>query len=148
VSDTGSTLLLPFKAVRMKKIEMWCNFRPDGNVEGNTINLRCVERRTVRPIEWSDTATFLCPAHIQKSFSKVEPLGLWYATTSGESNPEINFQLPKGAILDITFDYILSDAENCGTASGSSLSFPKVYTNTMNSDILCVGKTFSTVVSA
>lgn len=127
---------------------MWCNFRPDGNVEGNTINLSFVERRTVRPIEWSDTATFLTPAHIKKKFLKTEPLGLWYATTSGESNPEIRFQMPKGALLDITFDFILHDSDNCGTSSGSGLSFPKIYTNKMYSDVACVGKALQAVISA
>lgn len=127
---------------------MWCNFRPDGNIEGNTINLSLVERRTVKPIEWSDTASFLTPAHLCKTFSKYEPMGLWYSTTSGETNPEIRFQMPKGALLEITFDYILHDAEACGISSGSSLSFPRVYTNSMNSDVACVGKTYFTVVSA
>lgn len=127
---------------------MWCNFRPDGNVEGNTINLSFVERRTVRPIEWSDTATFLTPAHIKKKFAKTEPLGLWYSTTSGESNPEIRFQMPKGAVLQITFDYILHDSENCGTASGSGLSFPKIYTNKMYTDVSVIGRSLQAVISA
>jgi len=148
ISYADNALLLPFKAVRIKKIEMWCNFRPNGNVAGNTINLNIVERRTVRPIEWSDTATFLTPAHISKKFSKTEPLGLWYSTTSGESNPEIRFQMPKGALLDITFDYILHDAESCGASSGSSLAYPKVYTNKMNSDVSVVGKTYVAVIAA
>lgn len=107
-----------------------------------------IERRTVRPIEWSDTATFLKPAHIKKTFSKLEPLGLWYATTSGESNPEIRFQLPKGAIMQITYDAILHDGESCGTSSGSSLSYPKVYTNQLNANVTVVGKTYQTVISA
>ena len=140
---------IPFKAVRIKKIEIWCNFRPDGNVVGNTINLTFLEHRTVRPLEWSDTATFLTPAHIKKKFSKNEPLGLWYSTTSGESNPEIHFQLPKGALLQITFDYVIHDGESLGVAaSGSFTSFPKIYTNQLNSDMLPVGKTYAAVIAA
>lgn len=148
VSSGDNLILLPYKAVRIKSIEMWCNFRPEGNITGNTINLTMIERRTVRPIEWSDTATFLKPAHIKKTFSKLEPLGLWYATTSGESNPEIRFQLPKGAIMQITYDAILHDGESCGTSSGSSLSYPKVYTNQLNANVTVVGKTYQTVISA
>lgn len=148
ISYAENYAILPFKSVRIKKIEMWCNFRPSGNVEGNTINLNIVERRTVRPIEWSDTATFLTPAHIRKKFAKTEPLGLWYHTTSGETNPEIRFQMPKGAVLEITFDYILHDAESCGVSAGSFSSYPKIYTNTMSSDVAVVGKTYGAVISA
>lgn len=148
LSDNATTIELPFKSVRIKKIEMWCNYRPDGNIEGNTINLTCIERRTVRPIEWSDTATFLTPAHIKKKFMKTEPLGLWYSTTSGETNPEIRFQMPKGALLEITYDYILHDSENCGTSSGSGLSHPKIYSNRLHADVSVVGKYYAAVLAA
>lgn len=148
VSSATNLILLPYKAVRIRAIEMWCNFRPTGNVTGNTINLTVVERRTVRPIEWSDTATFLTPAHIKKTFSKTEPLGLWYSTTSGESNPELRFQLPKGAILQITYDVILHDAEGCGSSAESGLSYPKVYTNRLSTDVSVVGKSLVAVIAA
>lgn len=140
---------LPFKAVRINKIEMWCNFRPSGNVAGNTINLSFLERRTVIPLEWSDTATTFCPAHISKKFAKTEPLGLWYSTTSGETNPEIRFQMPKGALLDITFDYVLHDAEAEGVAASAEFTtFPRVYTNRLNANVSPVGKTYAALISA
>lgn len=147
ISDSGSTILLPLKAVRLKKIEMWCNYRPEQGIEGNTINLTFVERRTVRPIEWSDTATYATPAHIKKKFSKFDPLGLWYSTVSSETNPEISFQMPKGAILELTFSFILHDGESCGTSAGSSLAYPKVYTNKLNADISVVGKVYAAVIT-
>jgi len=147
ISDSSSQLLLPYKSVRLKKIEMWCNYRPAVGIEGNTINLMIVERRTVRPIEWSDTATYVSPAHIKKKFSKNEPLGFWYITINGESNPEIRFQMPKGTVLELSFDVILHDGESCGTSSGSSLAYPKVYTNKLNADLEVVGKFYRAVIT-
>lgn len=126
---------------------MWCNYRSEKDIAGNTINLRFVDRRTVRPIEYSDTATPMKPAHISKKFNPLEPLGLWFQTTSGESNPEINFQMPKGALLEITYCWINSDESACGTTSGSSLSYPRVYSNKLHTDIACVGKTFEAVIA-
>lgn len=148
VSYSGSAAILPFKSVRISKIEMWCNYRPSVGIAGNTISLTQVERRTVRPIEWSDTATFLTPAHICKHFNKNEPVGLWYATTSGESNPELRFQLPKGALLEITFSYVLSDGEGTGVSSGTFSAYPRVFTNCLSTDYGCVGKSFVAVLSA
>jgi len=139
---------LPFKAVRISKVELWCNYRPGVNVAGNTISMTQVERRTVRPIEWSDTASFLTPAHLSKKFQKNEPMGLWYATTSGESNPELRFQMPKGAVLEITFSFIISDQESPGSSSGSFSSYPKVFTNLINANLGCVGKTYAAVLTA
>jgi len=140
---------LPFKAVRIKKIEMWCNFRPTANVAGNTINLTFVERRTVIPLEWSDTATAYCPAHIKKKFLKTEPLGLWYSTTSGETNPEIRFQMPKGALLEITYDFVIHDGEAEGVAASASLTtFPRVYTNRLNDNVSVVGKSYVATIAA
>ena len=147
VSDSASTILLPLKAIRLKKIEMWCNYRPSSGIEGNTINLAFVERRTVRPIEWSDTATYATPAHIRKKFTKTEPLGLWYSTINSETNPEITFQMPKGAVLELTFAFILHDGESCGTSAGSSLSYPKIYTNKLNADVSVVGKVYQAVIT-
>lgn len=147
LSDSASIILLPYKAVRLSKIEMWCNYRPEQGIEGNTINLTFVERRTVCPVEWSDTATFLTPAHIKRKFSKVEPCGLWYSTINSETNPELTFQMPKGALLELSFDVILHDGESCGTSSGSSLSYPKVYTNRLNADIAVVGKVYAAVIT-
>lgn len=140
---------LPFKAVRIKKIDMWCGFRSTVNVAGNTINLSFIERRTVRPLEWSDTAVPMFPARITKKFKDTEPLGLWYSTTSGEVNPEIRFQMPKGATLDITYDFILHDSEQEGTAASASFTtFPRVYTNQLHANVLPVGKTYVAVIAA
>jgi len=148
LSVNATTLYLPFKAVRLSKVEMWCNYRSEKGMTGNTINLIQIERRTVKPIEFSDTATFLTPAHICKKFDPLEPLGLWYQTTSGETNPELRFQMPKGAILELTYAFIVSDESSPGSSSGSGLSYPKVYTNCLNSDLVCVGKSYSAVLSA
>ena len=141
--------LLPFKAVRISKVDLWCNYRPSVSVAGNTISLSCVERRTVRPIEWTDTATFLTPARITKHFNTEEPLGLWYSTTSGETNPELRFQLTKGSTLDITYNYVVHDGEQVGVAaSGSFTTFPRIYTNQLYSGLVPVGKSFAAVIAA
>jgi hypothetical protein len=147
VSDSATTILIPFKAVRIRKIEMWCNYRPNEGVAGNTINLNIVERRQARPIEWSDTATFLSPAHICKKFSKFDPLGLWYITTNSQENPEVTLQMPYESVCDITFDYIVQDGESCGTSVGSSLAYPKVYTNRINTNLAPVGRSYTTVIT-
>ncbi len=148
VADTATTLLLPFKSVRLKRVKMWCVYRPEKDISGNTINLTVVERRLNRPIEWSDTASYSCNAFLSKKFAKFDPMGQWYLTTSGESNPELTFQLPKGGVLELTFDYILADGQNLGTSSGSGLSFPRVYANKLNADILPIGKGNYAVIAA
>ena len=125
--------------MRLKRIKMWCNYRPDGDIAGNTINLIIVDRRQCRPIEWSDTATFATPAFLSKKFSKYDPIGLWYLTESGETNPEVRFYLPKGGLLEITFDYILSDG-SCTSFSSSTLSYPYVYSQRMHADLSVVGR--------
>lgn len=146
ISYSTIGMYIPIKSVRIKKVELWCNYRPEQGVEGNTINLSAVERRLVRPIEWSDTATFLTPAHIKKKFMKTEPLGQWYSTTVGESNPELQIQMPKGALLEITFDYILDDSDNVATYGTAGLSATKVYTNSLNANLSVVGKSHATVI--
>lgn len=144
VSYSATSLIQIFKAVRLAKVEMWCNHRDSVGVDGNTINLTAVERRTVRPIEWSDTATQLCPAHIVKKFSPVEPLGLWYGTTSGESNPELRFQMSKGAVLEMTYCAILHDAESITSIAASGLTFVRVYTNNLDTNVLAIGRSYQT----
>ena len=126
ISDSGSTILIPFKSIRLKRIKMWCMYRSDKDIAGNTINLTIEDRRLARPIEWSDTASFSCNAFISKKFAKFDPLGQWYVTSNSESNPEISFQLPKGGVLELTFDYIQSDGQSLGTSSGSGLAYPRV----------------------
>lgn len=147
VSDSSSQLILPFKAIRLKRIKLWCMYRPDQDIAGNTINLTIVDRRLCRPIEWSDTASFNCNAFLTKKFAKYDPLGQWYITNSGEVNPEIHIQMPKGSVLEMTFDYILSDGHNCRVTTGSSLSFPRVYTNSLSADLSVIGKGNSAVLS-
>jgi hypothetical protein len=146
IADTATSLLVPFKAVRLSKVEMWCNYRPEKDIAGNTINLTFVQRRTVKPIEWSDTATFNRAAHIVRNINKYEPMGLWYLTGSGETNPELRFQLPQGAVLELTFNYILQDSSPVGVASGSGLSYPRVYSNQLDTALHVIGRTDYTVI--
>jgi hypothetical protein len=147
ISYSATQIILPFKAVRLARVRMWCNYRPDKDIEANTISLTCVQRRTVRPIEWSDTATPYQCAHIEKKFNVLEPLGLWYVTESGETNPELTFVVPQGGTLELTFSYILCDGMNCGVTTDSSLSFPKVYTNRMSTSFNCLGRVDSIPIS-
>jgi len=146
VSSSTTSLLLPFKSVRLKKLKVWCMYRSEKTIAGNTINVTCLERRLVRPIEWSDTASFNCNAFISKKFDKFDPLGQWYVQSSGESNPELRFQLPKGALLELTFDYIQSDADALNTYGVVGLTSSRLYTNALNSDIEVVGKGYQAVI--
>lgn len=149
ISDTATTILIPFKSCRLKRIKMWCMYRPDKDIAGNTINLTIEDRRLARPIEWSDTASFSCNAFISKKFSKYDPLGQWYLTSNSETNPEVNFQMPKGAVLELTLDYIQADGQSLGTSGGhSGLSYPRVYTNSLNTNISVVGKSYGAVITA
>ena len=136
-----------YKAVRLSKMEVWNVFRPSVSIEGNTINVTCVERRLVRPIEWSATASSAVNAHIKKKFSIYEPLGQWYSTATGESNPELRFQLTKGSVLELTFAVVLHDSESVSTLTGTGLAFPRVYTNCLDTNELCIGKGFATVIN-
>ena len=147
IAYAADGFILPFKAIRLAKVEIWSNHNPNAGMTANTISLTCKERRTVRPIEWTDSATYHKAAHISKKFNKLEPLGLWYSTTSGESNPEITIQMGKGAVCELTFCYILSDGENCAIATGSSLSYPLVYANLIHADLLVMGKTHGKVIA-
>ena len=140
-SVTSSSIAMPFKAVRLKSVEMWCNYTPGAGVANNTINLTVVDRRTVRPIEWSDTATFTTPAHIKKKFSKFEPLGLWYSTSIGETNPELTFQVPKEGVVEIVYDFIISDGSAVPTYNtGGGLTTNRLYTNLLNASFAPIGK--------
>jgi hypothetical protein len=147
ISYASNLVILPFKAVRIKRIKMWCMYREAKDVAGNTINLRILDRRLVCPVEWSDTACFQSNAFISKKFGKFDPAGQWYITTSGETNPEFSFQMPQGAVLEITFDYILSDEQGCPTSADTVGAFPRVYTNQLISTVLPIGKTFATVLN-
>lgn len=147
VAHSADSFILPFKSIRISKLELWCDYMTGQDITGNTASVTFVDRRQVRPIEYSCVASNNCTGHIKKKFSPFDPLGLWYTTTSGESNPEINFLLTKGTVLQITYNWILSDGANCPSASGSSLTYPRVYSNRLNSNVDVMGKVNSAVIA-
>lgn len=147
ISDSATTVLLPFKAVRLNSFKVWCNYRSEKDISGNTISVTMIERRGVRPIEWTDIATYQQVAYVSKKFSKTEFAGLYYSTINSQENPEIKFQLPKGAVLELNFSWILHDSESLGTSSASGLAFPKVYTNKLASTMVSIGRTYETVIT-
>lgn len=146
---TGSLSLLSFmKSIRIKKIEIFCDYRAASISSANTINLQVVERRGVRPVEWSSTASPIRNAHICAKFAKNSPLGWYYNTTTGESNPEVTVQLPKGAIMDIHFAYVMDDADPCLTLASSGLTSSRIYTNTISSNLQVFGRSYQTAFPA
>lgn len=140
-----NSLSAPQKSVRLRKIELWTNYRSSVGMTGNTQSVTCLERRGVRPMEITSTATFETPAHYKKSFGQDDLLGWYYSTTAGESNPEITFQMTKGSILELTFDYVLDDSDIVVSSSGSGLTSSRIYSNTISSNLVCVGKAYQTV---
>lgn len=148
VSYNSNNLILPFKSVRLKKVKMWCLYNPSVGIADNTINVTLDTRRLVRPIEWSDTASFQSNAFIGKKFSKFDPCGQWYTTAIGETNPEITFQMPKGAVLELTLDYIMSDGANCAVSTGpGGFAFPRIYTNRISTSFDVIGKANLTAIT-
>lgn len=144
LATSALSLSAPQKSVRLRKIELWTNYRSSVGMSGNTQSVTYLERRGVRPMEIASTATFETPAHYKKSFGPDDLLGWFYSTTAGESNPEITFQMTKGSILELTFDYVLDDADIVVTASGSGLTSSRIYSNTISSNLVCVGKAYQT----
>lgn len=144
VSSSSSTILIPFKSVRIARIRMWCAYKPASSTAENLISLTQVTRRGVRPNEWVAIASTSGDAMIDKSFDKNEPSGWFYITASGETNPEFSFNMSVGATLEITYVYVLSDGDATGSEAGSSLSFPRVYTNKLESDLFVLGKSTGT----
>lgn len=142
LATSALSLSAPQKAVRLRKIKLWTNYRSSVGISGNTQNVTYLERRGVRPFECSSTATYETPAYYVKTFGADDLLGWYYSTTSGESNPEITFQLTKGSILELTFDYILDDADIVVTAAGSGLTSSRIYSNSISSNLVCVGKSY------
>lgn len=140
VSSSTTKLLIPFKAVRLAKIEMWQNYRPEKSITGNTISAIIDTRRQTRPIEWSAVASPVLPAHISKKFNKFDPIGLWYLTTASETNPEITLRVTKGCVFDLSFDFILDDGEAVGSFTTSGLTADRVYTNRIDNYLGVVGK--------
>lgn len=144
ISTSTTAIVVPFKAVRLKKVEMWCNYRESKGIAGNTINLTMVQRRGVRPIEISDTATFQKCAHLVKHFPKSDLCGWFYSTTVSEVNPEFTFALPKGGVLELTYDYVISDGDALPSFGGSGFTSNRVYTNSMNTDLDVIGRAYDT----
>lgn len=144
LATSALSLSAPQKSVRLRKIRLWTNYRSSVGMTGNTQSVTYLERRGVRPMEIASTATFEVPAKYEKSFGADDLLGWFYHTTAGESNPEITFQMTKGSILELTFDYILDDADIVVTAVGSGLTSSRIYSNTINSNLACVGKAYQT----
>ena len=143
-STSAISLSSFFKSIRIKKIELWCDYRSGSSSDANTINLQILERRGVRPIEWTSTANPLRNAHICAKFPKNDPLGWFYNTTLGESNPEISVRMPKGAIMDIHFDYIIDDADMVAALSTSGLTSYRIYTNCISSNFQVFGRSYQT----
>lgn len=133
-----------FKSIRIKKIEIWCDYRAASSAAANTINLTILERRGVRPVEWTSTANPLRNGHICAKFAKNNPLGWFYNTTTGESNPEITVSMPKGAIMDISFDFVVDDADIVTALSTSGLTSSRIYTNSISSNFQVFGRSFQT----
>ena len=144
LSTNTTTIRVPFKSIRLKKVEMWCNYRESKGIVGNTINLTLVERRSVRPLEYSDTATFAKCAHIVRKFSKFDTVGWFYSTTISEVNPELRFQMPKGSVLELTYDYVISDGDAVPSFGTTGLTADRIYTNSMNTDLDVIGRSYET----
>lgn len=131
---------LPFKAVRLAKVRMWANYRPDKSIIENTISLGVMPRTGCRPFQLSDTATFSRTAYLSHKFDKHDPAGFWYQTQLGQANPEIEFTLTKGALLELTLQYILSDEAACSQFSHAGAVQTRVYTNSLSSVHRVIGK--------
>ena len=43
ISASATAMYQIYKAVRLTKMEVWSNYRPSVSIEGNTINVTCVE---------------------------------------------------------------------------------------------------------
>ena len=121
-------------------------YRNSVGIEGNTINLTVVERRGVRPIEYSDTASYQSNAYIDKKFSVDDQLGWYYSQSTGETNPEFIFNMPKGAVLELTLSYVMDDNDTVNSVTSGSLTADKVYTNSLVSTVSAVGKTYQTPI--
>ena len=143
ISYKSDGLMLLFKAIRIAKIRMWQLYQESDSISGNTCSLTFVDRRLVKPIEYSCTGGNFAPGFIKKKFGVDDPIGRWYITGSGETNPEITFQMTKGSVVEISYCWILNDGQMCREVSGSSLTYPRVYSNRLNSDVDVVGKAYA-----
>ena len=141
-STSSLSLACPMKSVRLRKVEMWTNYRSAVDISGNAHSVTYPERRGVRPYELSQQATQVSPAHYSKYFSENDYMGWWFSTTSGEVNPELTIQMTKGSILELTFDYVMDDADIVVTAPSSGLTSNRIYTNTISEKLVAIGKSF------
>jgi len=142
ISNSTISFYLPFKAVRLSRMKLWTNYRSGVDMSGNCQSVTFLERRGVRPTEFSSTATFESPAVFEKYFDKDSILGWYYYKTASEENPEIRIQMTKGSILEMTYSFVLDDGETVQTASGVGLTIGRVYSNSITSDLTCVGKSY------
>jgi len=140
VSGRTDLINIPFKAVRLKKVRIWGNYRPANSALQNTISLVFKPRTGSRPIQWSDTATYAHTAYISKKFAKSDPIGFWYATQFGETNPELAFVLTKGSVLELSLSYILADEAAGGQFSYAGAVAARVYTNSLTANFTVLGK--------
>jgi len=147
IASASDSFILPFKSVRISKIRCWQNYQNSTSISGNTASITMNDRRLVRPVEYTAIGGHHALGFIKKKFGPNDPLGQYYITGSGESNPELTFQITKGTVLEITYNWIMSDGQGCPTSAGSSLSYPRVYANRLNSDVDVVGKAQSAVIS-
>jgi len=144
VSNSTISLLLPFKAVRLASMKLVTSYRQQVDISGNTHSITFPERRGVRPNEIASTATFGSPAVYSRHFSQDELLGWWYYRTSSEENPEIRIQMTKGSTLEMTYSFVLDDAETVQSVGAAGLTTNRIYSNTISADLVCIGKSFQT----
>lgn len=148
LSTSTTTMRLPFKAIRLNKIRIWGNYDSDLTMAANTISLTFGQRRLMRPMELSDCAAPFKLAYLEYKCKKTLPEGQWYVTRSGEANPDIIFRLVPGAVLDLTFNYILADSESVplATSPSSGLTADLIYTNRMDLKLDPVGRANAAVI--
>lgn len=131
---------LPFKAIRLAQVRIWGNYRPEKTMIENTISIGLKARTGCRPIQWSDTATYSHTAYLSKKFKISDPAGFWYETQFSVTAPELEFTLNKGSIMEISFDYILTDDQATGQFSHSGVVEHRVITNNLSTVHRVVGK--------
>lgn len=131
---------IPFKAVRLAKVRIWGNYRPEKSMIENTISLGIKARTGCRPIQWSDTATYSHTAYLSKKFGVGDPTGFWYETQFSVSAPELEFTLTKGSLMELTLEYILSDDQATGQFAAVGVTAHRVITNNLSSVHRVVGK--------
>lgn len=148
MSTSTTTMRLPFKAIRLARVRIWGNYDSDTSMGKNSVSLTFLQRREVRPIEISDSATPFKLAYIDYKCKPSRPEGRWYYTRNSENNPEINFRLTPGAILELHFQYVLCDGESVqlATAPTSGLTADLVYTNRLLATLEPIARSNAAVI--